>query len=75
MLPSAQSVISLAVVYNARRPYSTENADPGSAAIARYAWGDDYHDVIGRQLEALLQRLRGRAGDTFEARAYVDTGA
>jgi epoxyqueuosine reductase len=74
VLPSARSVISLAVVYNARRPYSTENADPGRAAIARYAWGDDYHDVIGQQMEALLQRLRARAGDTFEARAYVDTG-
>jgi epoxyqueuosine reductase len=74
VLPSARSVISLAVVYNARRPYSTENADPGRAAIARYAWGDDYHEVIGQQLEALLQRLLARAGDTFEARAYVDTG-
>ncbi len=74
VLHSAQSVISLGVVYNARRPYSIENADPRAAAIARYAWGDDYHVVIGRQLDQLLQRLRAMAGDTFEARAYVDTG-
>jgi epoxyqueuosine reductase len=74
VLPSARSVISLGVVYNARRPYSTENADPGIAAIARYAWGDDYHVVIGRQLDELVRRLRAAAGDTFEARAYVDTG-
>ena len=74
VLPSAKSVISLGVVYNARRPYSIENADAGAAAIARYAWGDDYHVVIGRQLDQLLQRLRAMAGDTFEARAYVDTG-
>jgi epoxyqueuosine reductase len=74
VLPSARSVISLGVVYNARRPYSTENADTETAAIARYAWGDDYHTVIGRQLEELLQRLRLLAGDSFEARAYVDTG-
>src|SRR4051812_33059132 len=42
VLPSAKSVISLGVVYNAERPYSTENADPAVAAVARYAWGDDY---------------------------------
>jgi epoxyqueuosine reductase len=74
VLPSAQSVISLGVVYNTRRPYSTENTDAGMAAIARYAWGDDYHVVIGQQLDELVQCLRVAAGDTFEARAYVDTG-
>jgi epoxyqueuosine reductase len=74
VMPSAQSVISLGVVYNTDRPYSTENADPSRAAIARYAWGDDYHTVIERRLEALVGRIRSAAGDTFEARAYVDTG-
>ena len=43
VMPSARSVISLGAVYNADRPYSTENADPSRAAIARYAWGEDYH--------------------------------
>ena len=72
VLPSAQSVISLGVVYNAPRPYSVECADPATAAIARYAWGDDYHEIIGGRLERLLERLRQSAD--FEARAYVDTG-
>ncbi len=44
------------------------------AAIARYAWGDDYHVVIERRLQALVERLRALHGETFEARAYVDTG-
>ena len=74
VLPSARSVISLGVVYNADRPYSTENADPAVAAIARYAWGDDYHVEIGGRLSRLVERLRAAAGDSFEARAYVDTG-
>jgi epoxyqueuosine reductase len=74
VLPSARTVISLGVVYNAARPYSTQNADPNQAAIARYAWGDDYHVVIGRQLDALVQRLAAAAGEGFEARPYVDTG-
>src|SRR4051812_31464824 len=74
VLPSAQSVISLGLVYNAPKPYSTENGDPGTAAIARYAWGDDYHVEIGRRLDALVERLRIAAGAAFEGRAYVDTG-
>jgi epoxyqueuosine reductase len=74
VLPSARSVISLGVVYNTDRPYSTENSDPSRAAIARYAWGDDYHIVIERRLKELVGRLRTVAGDAFEARAYVDTG-
>ncbi len=74
VMASARSVISLGVVYNTDRPYSTEHADPSRAAIARYAWGDDYHVVIGQRLQQLVERLRGVAGDAFEARAYVDTG-
>jgi epoxyqueuosine reductase len=74
VMPSARSVISLGVIYNTDRPYSTENADPSRAAIARYAWGDDYHAVIEQRLQHLVERLHSVAGDGFEARAYVDTG-
>lgn len=74
IMPSARSVIALGTLYNADRPYSTTLADQGRAAIARYAWGDDYHVVIGRRLESLVERLGALAGDGFEARAYVDTG-
>ena len=74
VMPSARSVIVLGTVYNVDRPYSTENADASRAAIARYAWGDDYHDVIQRRMDALVAWLRERCGDSLEARAYVDTG-
>ena len=57
-LPSARTVIVTATVYNTRRPYSTETTDPSRAQIARYAWGDDYHDVIGARLDALLAWMR-----------------
>ena len=74
VLPSARSVISLAAIYNADRPYSVKNSERGRAALARYAWGDDYHVVIQRRLDALLDWLRSAAGPSFEGRAYVDTG-
>jgi epoxyqueuosine reductase len=74
VLPSARTVVATATVYNTRRPYSTECADRGRGHIARYAWGDDYHEVIGGRLEALLAWMREASLEPFEARVYVDTG-
>ncbi len=39
--------------------------------IARYAWGEDYHDLIERKLRSLDEWLRERGG---AQRCYVDTG-
>jgi epoxyqueuosine reductase len=74
VLPSARTVIVTATNYNTGRPYSTEASDVYRAHIARYAWGDDYHDVIGQRLGMLLSWMRDRSPEPFEARAYVDTG-
>ena len=74
LLPSAQTVVALGTVYNTQQPYSTERADPDEARIARYAWGADYHDVIGERTRALLEWMRDANPETFEAKAYVDTG-
>ena len=74
VLPSAQAVIVTGTIYNAAVPYSTEESNPARAHIACYAWGDDYHEVIGRRLEALLVWMRERCDQDFEGRAYVDTG-
>jgi epoxyqueuosine reductase len=74
VVPSARSVIVVAVVYNTDRPYSTESTDPTRAHVARYAWGDDYHELIGSRLETLVAWMRERSAEPFDARAYVDTG-
>jgi epoxyqueuosine reductase len=74
VLPGARSVVMLATVYNVDRPYSTERKASAEARIARYAWGDDYHDVVGARTEALRGWMAERGGPTFEGRAYVDTG-
>jgi epoxyqueuosine reductase len=74
VVPTAQTVIVTGTVYNTDRPYSTESRDPQQAHIARYAWGDDYHDVIGGRLESLVAWMRAQMSEPFEARAYVDTG-
>jgi epoxyqueuosine reductase len=84
VLPEARSVIVCAVDYDQAVPYSIHAAaqpngsEPGAGRargwISRYAWGDDYHSVVGEMLERLLAALRERNGDEFAARPYVDTG-
>jgi epoxyqueuosine reductase len=74
VLPSARTVIVTATIYNTAVPYSTERVDANRAEIARYAWGDDYHAVIGARLDALLTWMQDESDVPFEARGYVDTG-
>jgi len=70
--PWARSVLCVGLQYDTPHAYSTD-APGGRGWISRYAWGDDYHDVMTSMLERLRERLQAEAGP-FEARAYVDTG-
>jgi epoxyqueuosine reductase len=70
--PWARSVLCVGLQYDTPRPYST-SAPADRGWISRYAWGDDYHDVMKARLDRVLERLRAEAGP-FEARTYVDTG-
>ncbi len=65
--PWARSVISILVPYSAERPH----APPGALShhVARYALGDDYHDVLDRILRAFEAALPG-----VKTWRYVDTG-
>jgi epoxyqueuosine reductase len=74
VVPSARTVIMVGTNYNDGLPYSTERNDPARGEIARYAQGDDYHDVLGRRLDALVAWMREQHLEPFEARVYVDTG-
>jgi epoxyqueuosine reductase len=80
VVQGARSVIVCALNYNTSLPNSI--AAPGEIAaqngprgwIARYAWGDDYHSVLGRKLDAIVETLHKEFPEPLEARAYVDTG-
>ncbi len=78
-MPGIQSAIVGLLNYNTERPLSTDPALPiddgkRSGWISRYAWGDDYHELLRERLDALVESLRERFTGPFEARAYVDTG-
>jgi epoxyqueuosine reductase len=73
ILPGARSVIVTATLYNTDRPYARGEA-PGRAIVSRYAWGEDYHRIIGERQDALLAWARDHWPEPFDARPYVDTG-
>ena len=67
VLPGARAAVCVALNY-----YQGETTDASWRPIARYAWGRDYHDVIGPRLERLATHLTDAAG--ARSRGYVDTG-
>jgi epoxyqueuosine reductase len=73
VVPGARSVIMTATLYNTNRPYGDEQPSD-VARLSRYAWGDDYHDVIKSRLDDLLEWMQVTSDRPFEGRAYVDTG-
>jgi epoxyqueuosine reductase len=70
IVPGARSVISLAMNYYT--PYGiSDEQDRGK--ISRYAWGDDYHEIISNLLDKLWQFIFSFEPDAV-GRYYVDTG-
>jgi epoxyqueuosine reductase len=90
LLPEAQSIITLAMFYLTEQPAEVNNGDgdtpppqgainrPLRGRISRYAWGDDYHEVIKPRLQRFAAWLREYAGSEVsggvETRIFVDTG-
>lgn len=66
LLGTAQSILCLAVLYNARGP-RVQDGDARCGSISRYARGADYHDVLRERLNRLAALL------PCESRVCVDT--
>jgi len=73
VVSGARSVVVTGTLYNTDRPYS-DDLPEDVARISRYAWGDDYHDVLKARMDSLLAWMRAASAEPFDARAYVDTG-
>jgi epoxyqueuosine reductase len=61
----ATSAIVVGLNYGGREP---------SGPVARYARGDDYHDIMTARLDELRRWLASEAGRPIRGKAYVDTG-
>src|ERR1700749_4680627 len=55
LLAGARSVLVVALNYFTPHEHTNEQ---GTGKISRYAWGDDYHDVLGERLRALLEQTK-----------------
>ena len=67
LVPGAKSVVSLLYNYFPEQKQSSD-----SYQIAKYAYGQDYHEVIKNKLKTLLERVSAQLGQ-IEGRAFVDS--
>ncbi len=77
ILPSAKSIISLALNYYTPEQHSNENEKGKTCQpvgkVSRYAWGKDYHLIIWQKLEELETILK-KLEPELQTLSYVDTG-
>ncbi len=67
LVPGARSVVSLLYNY-----YPSQKQDPGTYKISKYAYGEDYHQVIKIKLRELLHFISSEIGDVH-GRVFVDS--
>lgn len=67
LVPNAKSVITLLLNY-----YPEENQSKTAPKIAKYAWGNDYHEVIKEKLKALFAYINQHIGQ-IDGRGFVDS--
>src|SRR5438874_3021068 len=71
VLPGARSIVVVALNYW-RGEWATPRAfRAATERVARYAWGEDYHEVIRQKLDKIDNFLRRFGG---RQKSYVDTG-
>jgi epoxyqueuosine reductase len=73
LVPWAVSVISVGLSYYKSLPRPAQDSST-QGWISRYAWGDDYHEVIRGKLDQLLCRIREMLPEAVEGKSFVDSG-
>jgi epoxyqueuosine reductase len=69
LVPGAKSVISLLFNYYPDPAYAMAN---GALKVSKYAWGEDYHDVVKDRLKQFLHEIQANVGEV-DGRAFVDS--
>jgi epoxyqueuosine reductase len=67
LVPGAQSVITLLLNY-----FPQQSQAPDTPHISKYAYGQDYHEVIKKKLHALLALINEQIGEVH-GRGFVDS--
>jgi len=76
ILPEAQSILSLALLYSSpfNRPENHAQSAEIRGRVAAYAWGDDYHTLIPPRLDQLADKIASLIHKPVRQRRYTDTG-
>ncbi|WP_372366659.1 tRNA epoxyqueuosine(34) reductase QueG [Candidatus Uabimicrobium sp. HlEnr_7] len=69
LVPGAKSIVSVAMNYYTKEQHS---ADKAQGKISRYAWGDDYHDVMKERLKEFLAFIC-TLNEDISGRVFVDS--
>ncbi|MYD09493.1 MAG: tRNA epoxyqueuosine(34) reductase QueG [Chloroflexi bacterium] len=75
IMPGAKSLILVGMDYYARYAAEETLNDPARGRIASYAWGLDYHRVLGLRLSDFADWLAEASRGAPAQKVYVDTGA
>lgn len=74
ILPDCRSILVLGIRYPAPNIAESVQGDNLTGRIAAYSRGPDYHLVLPKKMEALVQVIQDRLGRTFPYLYYTDTG-
>ena len=66
-------MVCVGKLYNTAQPYSTDAEHEYRGWIARYAWGEDYHNILRTALGELAGRIAALSEQPVEWRICVDT--
>jgi epoxyqueuosine reductase len=67
LVPGARSVITLLKNY-----YPSQQQEPGTPGISKYAFGKDYHEVIREKINELIGLIKLNIGE-IQGRGFVDS--
>ncbi|HEY0462326.1 MAG TPA: tRNA epoxyqueuosine(34) reductase QueG [Pyrinomonadaceae bacterium] len=70
LFPGTKSIITVALNYFT--PHEHDAGEASKGKVSRYAWGDDYHDVLKEKLRALLDFIKSE-NDEADGKICVDT--
>ena len=73
LVPWAVSIISVGMNYYSGYSRPVESSE-SRGWISRYAWGDDYHNLMKGKLEALLESIGQFRDGNIQGKAFVDSG-
>lgn len=68
LFPAVRSVVVVAINYYTPQKHDD---DPAMGKVSRYAWGDDYHEVVGARLRSLLAWIQSEIPEA-EGKVCVD---